>query len=132
VASRIQGEQQRKRVAGFTPTPEDRLPKSEPIGPVASAVQIPVAPVAQAPQPVTTVTTETVHVVVSDLKKEITTYYPRCFSKEVTEKGSKYPATQEKNRQRVEAKIKELRTYGIEANVNFETYQTPITWKSTN
>ncbi len=132
VASRIQGEQQRKRVAGFTPTPEDRLPKSEPIGPVAEAVQIPVAPVAQPTQPVTTVQTETVHVVVSDLKKEITTYYPRCFSKEVTEKGSKYLDTQQKNRHRVEAKIKELRTYGIEANVNFETYQTPITWKSTN
>lgn len=124
VASRIQGEQERKRVAGFTPTPEDRLPKSIPTGPVAQVAHTPVAPVAQQEQ------LATVTVMVSDLKKEITTYYPRCFSKEVTEKGSKQASTQQKNRQRVQAKIAELKQYGIEANVNFDNYTTPITWNT--
>lgn len=141
VAAEIDKRQPERRTIKFM---GEHNPKGHSTGPDAKTVHTHVAepvepkpveavsPVAQAPQPVTTVTTETVHVVVSDLKKEITTYYPRCFSKEVTEKGSKYPATQQKNRQRVEAKIAELKQYGIDANVNFETYQTPITWKSTN
>lgn len=129
VANRLQQEP-RRQVAGFQPTPKDHLPESKPTGPVAETQQFVHKGVPTVPQPTQAVHTSTTHVMVADLKKEITTYYPRCFPKSVTQKGSKQPVTQAANRRKVEQKIEELRAYGIEAQVDLEIYTTPIRWQT--
>jgi len=95
----------------------------EPVPPVPQDAQVETTPTPQ-------VTTETVHVMVGDLKKNITTYYPRMFPKQVAgEKGSARESTRAKNKQKVQGWVAELEQYGIIAVINYSDYQ-PVTWKS--
>lgn len=129
VAMALREEEPARRVV--KPFQATHQPPTKPVGnaPQSRVVEA-VTPVAQQSQPdtahrptvVTETVTKTVMVRADRLRKNISTYYPRCFSKEVTPKGSKTQATRATNREKIERWLKELKDCGITLQVNFEKY----------
>jgi hypothetical protein len=107
-------------------------PTTQPVGSDTSVAQESQPPTGAAPtaphsaEP--TVVERTVAVRIDKLKRDVATYYPRCFSKAVTEKGSANPATCQRNRAKVEELVQELRQCGVEAIIDFSQYK-QILWK---
>jgi hypothetical protein len=107
-------------------------PTPQPVGADTSVAQESQPPTGAAPtdshSAAPTVVERTVAVRIDKLKRDISTYYPRCFSKAVTEKGSANPATCQRNRAKVEALVQELGQCGVEAEIDFVTFK-QILWK---
>lgn len=127
---------QRRQVRpfGYQPEAESTGPQARATAPQRPDHTYPpqaVALVAQASQSTSPqVVKETVHVMVGDLKKNITTYYPRCWSKEqVGKKGSASQDTRRKNKDKVIGWAEELEQYGITAIINWDEYQS-VTYKT--
>jgi hypothetical protein len=140
VAAELDRRAPKRRSVPFMGRGETPAHKSGPVAETGADDVVETEPVEAVPavpqqsQPDTIVETQfvekTVQVDVGELKKQITTYYPRCFSKKVAgKKGSARPSTIANNRQKVEAWVEQLEKHGIAANVNYE-YYTPITWKT--
>ena len=120
-----------------SPTEEPTAPPPQPVEPepveavppVPQQSQPPTEPPPQPdPQPAAEPSPQVI--LVGDLKRNISTYYPRCFPKEVAgKKGSSREATRKANAEKVEAWRKELEGYGIRADIDYEQYKT-IEWHS--